>query len=233
MIATFLITASVSLALNDTLDLDRNDVRVKDVVDMRSLSPTLASRISDKAIATRTGSQAVIKLTRSDIADLVRKRVPVLSDIKTSEPDDFISIHFPKIEKNISDRTFSCYELMGFVPEGTALTRENLRPVSCDAKREKIALRYDKPTRLVRTIANANAGQYLGRVSVPKTMFADKGDPLTLQVIIGPVKIEKKVWALQPAHAADKIFVKDREGTVLRVPVLPRNQMRTELGGIN
>lgn len=207
----------VSVTYSDAVNVESRHIKISDVVDFSSVDSIIKDKFAEKVIATIPSGKSTVTLTRHDIANLIRRRIPGLPLDENHKTDELIRIEYSKIEAPVNKQT--CYYFKKPVSKGQAITAEDLSVTTCDPNRELAAMKYNASTNVLRASNDISAGSYAGRASVPAGKYADTDDELVLRVVIGPVKIEKTVWALQPANGADRIFVKDRQGNVLRVPI--------------
>jgi len=207
----------VSVTYSDVVNVENRHIKVSDVVDLSSLESGIKNKISDKVIATIPSDKSNVTLTRHDIASLIRRRIPGLPLGDNHETNELVRIEYSEIGALPGKQM--CHKFSRPVAKGQAIIAEDLTAVTCDPKLSLAAMKYNAATNVLRASNDISTGSYAGRTSVPAGKYADTNDELVLRVVVGPVKIEKTVWALQPANGADRIFVKDRQGKVLRVPI--------------
>lgn len=203
----------------DSVTVSSNHLRIADVADLTDLDETSRKFISNKVIASQSGNEKDIYLKRSSIAELIRKRVPGLSPIVPEGSSDEIRIKFIPQTNEYVEGGAKCYVFNREVSAGQAITKEDLQLNQCDKTRTLASMRYDKVTGVLRAVVPISVQSYAGQISVPDSAFVDVGDEIVVSVVIGPVRIEKDVWALQPANEAEFIFVRDKNGQIMRVPL--------------
>lgn len=207
----------VSVTYSDAINIDSRHIKIADVVDLSNIDSRMKDKLAGKVIATIPSGKSNITLTRHDIANLIRRRIPGLPLDENHNADELVRIEFSETDASVNKQI--CQNFKRPVLKGQAITAEDLNAVTCDLSRDLAAMKYETSTNVLRASQDISVGSYAGRASVPAGKFADTDDELVLRVVIGPVKIEKTVWALQPANGAERIFVKDRQGNVLRVPI--------------
>jgi hypothetical protein len=152
------------------------------------------------------------------MASLVRRRIPGLA---ISQENMGGTITFmrsaPRPEAPLERRP--CFALAHPLKAGALVTGDDLLRVSCISDTKPAALRYDGTNGTTRAGAPLDAGSYVGPLVVPHHHYADRGDNLVLGVSIGPVRIERQVFAMQPAAAGSDIFVRDEDGNVFSAPI--------------
>lgn len=207
----------VYLTPSDHVNLASTNIVISDVVSPDGIDEAVYKRVAGKVIATLPEGHTKIDLPRDTLANLVRRRVPLFSDIDTIDGQG--AIHFESgISQQVNNK--QCKMTIGALEQGTVVLARHLMSVSCRAGAEMAPVRYDRLTGVLRTKTKISAQTYLGRVEAAEREFADTGDELVLMVKMGPVRVERPVWALQPALGADHIFVQDKNGTLMRVPVM-------------
>ena len=208
--------AAVTLVSQSAIETADRHIKVSDVVQQQSVDPTLWNAVKDKIIADIPKNKTETVLKRAAIANLTARRVPALKNIAADESNGTIKITFADRK---SSQAKTCFLFSRPVAAGTIIRSEDLMPANCDERSSVEGLKYDRGSGFVRAKSNRPVGSYAGRITVPKSRFADIGDPLTLSVFVGNVQIERTVWAMQPANRAERIFVKDRDGNLLNVAV--------------
>ncbi len=108
---------------------------------------------------------------------------------------------------------------------GQLLRPEHVIDVACDADRAVAPVVFDRQAQHLRAGADLAAGAYLGAINVPDEQGFLPGEPLTLRIVIGPITVERLVWAAQASHGHEHIFVRDDSGTAFpaRVEALSRS----------
>ena len=207
----------VSVTYSDAINIENRHIKVSDVVDLSGVDSSIKNKLAEKIIATIPSGKSNVTLTRRGIADLIRKRIPGLPLDENHKNNELIRIEYSEIDKSVNKQ--KCHNFKRPVSKGKAITAADLSVVPCDQNRELAAMKYNTLTSVLRATNDISAGSYAGSTVVTAIRYADTDDELVLRVVVGPVKIEKIVWALQPANGADRIFVKDRQGNVLRVPI--------------
>ena len=97
-------------------------------------------------------------------------------------------------------------------------------PCPVDAVHPK--LRYDARTRVAVARAALAEGEALGRVYLPARPGVLPGDPVRLVARLGHVMVERRMTALQPAHANQRFFARDAQGRVVLAPRLSETMTR-------
>ena len=113
----------------------------------------------------------------------------------------------------------SCFVAARALRAGQIVSRQSLSPAPCEPGARSALIRYDRIHRVVRATSDLAEGEYLGRLDVTYGLASDAGDALVLVVAIGPVRIERQVWAMQPAHDGAALFVRDSDGNIFRAPI--------------
>ncbi len=117
----------------------------------------------------------------------------------------------------------SCWLLARPVDAGALIDTDMLETTACRDKAPRPALDYDRVTGAIRAGEAIEAGEYLGRLTLPR-FTVDAGDDIILLSIAGPVRIERSVRALQPGRPGAPLFVADAEGNVFPIKLVDANQ---------
>lgn len=105
-----------------------------------------------------------------------------------------------------------CHALTRAVPRGAAIERDAVEPVPC-REQAPAPLAFDRSAALVVAATDLETGAYLGRTVIRAETRIHKGAALRLVSIMGPVRIERTVTAMQPSRGG-RIFVRDEDGQV-------------------
>lgn len=217
MVVLAMMQVVVSLTPNSDIKITNKDIVIADVVSPSGIDKAIYERVATKVIATLQDDKTSIDISRSALANLVRRRVPLFSDIDITDGQK--TIHFESHSQSLPDSR-SCKVTSGVIAKGSIVTANKLTVVPCREDTVGGHIRYDRQHGVIRARTELSARTYLGHINTPKDNFVDTGDEMVLMVAIGPVRIERPVWALQPAFKADHIFVTDKDGALLRVPVM-------------
>lgn len=124
--------------------------------------------------------------------------------------------------------TDTCREALAARAQGAPLVSHDVRAVPCDPDRTKLAVVYDRHDQQVRAGVDIEPGDYLGPLALRDVGTFVAGDTLLLTVDIGPVRIERIVWAAQPSRGHEEIFVRDEAGSAFAVPVAALSRTATQ-----
>lgn len=208
-------TATVGIVTAQDIEVSGREIRIGDVASLRELSAPARARLASRVIALLPRGRNSITVSRAALASLVGRSVPALRAVPGSDKSP---VTIRTTAKPAEPAKTSCVALSRPVAEGEALTVADVVSAPCDT-RERLHARFDRVGSLTRAAADLPAGTPLGRLTLPETAGVDRGDSLTLISTVGPVRIQRKVVAVQPGRAGSRIFVQDQEGQVLTVPL--------------
>lgn len=113
----------------------------------------------------------------------------------------------------------ACLEVIHPVDRGAVIPAQSVSAVACSPDRPRAPVRFDQTANLARADAALEAGDYLGRVLLADADGFAIGDPLILSVSVGPIMVERQVFAVQRANGAERVFVRDADGHVFAAAV--------------
>lgn len=207
-----------ALASAHTLDIAGADVRIRDVATLECVRPEFRKPLGNLVVATLPTHANEVTLARGALATLIRRRAPLLAGIEVGTTDQPVTLRRPVAAGVQPDATSGCWVAARAIPEGLSITGEAIQAAPCADRSGVPRIRYDRAQGIARATSNIAGGDYLGRLDVPAERFADTGDELSLVAIVGPVRIERSVWAVQPGRGAS-VFVRGEDGEVFRAPV--------------
>lgn len=200
----------VPMTMHSHVRLKGTEIRVSDVVDLTSLGVDQRRILADRVIARLPQGRRTIALSRSAIATLVRRSVPML---RPSPMAGEMSFTTDPVRPDVDG---DCAALVRPVASGLPLALEDLIDAPCAAPPAGM-LRFDRNSGALHAAADLPAGLPLGRVALSTPPAVEAGSRLTLVSAIGPVSITRDVVALQPGTDGRRIFVRDGDGQVSAV----------------
>ena len=221
-----LLTASCPLTTADVA-LPDGVLRVRDVVQLDCLPAKERGSIGELVIGDLREHAGKVEVTGSDIADAVRRRVPGLPLAKDMPAK--LTILVSGQDRLTTTSAALCVVSGRNIAAGEKIVRSDVTSTPCPARPPRPVIAYEAEHGVVRALADIPEGEALGRLMVPDTEFPDSGDELLLIVKVGPVSIERRVWAMQPAPRSGELFVRDEAGNIFPAPIdLGRNAERRE-----
>lgn len=217
--ALLAVSASANIALMPATEIEvpSREIRLGDVAVLDHFRGATRTRLAARVIARLPRGRNSITLSPAAVAGLVRRSVPGLNAVAGANRSP-ITIRTRDGTGEAEAAKPSCVALSRPVTQGETLTLADVMPASCE-KHAQTQVRFDRGGSLVRAAADLEAGTHLGRLSLPELAGVDRGDKLTLVSRVGPVRIERKVVAVQPGRPGGRIFVRDEEGQVLTAPL--------------
>jgi hypothetical protein len=110
--------------------------------------------------------------------------------------------------------TPACLEARVPIPAGAVARRNEFAPAACDGTPHAAAFRFDPRLGVVRTTHELAAGELAPAIDASALAQARPGDHLTIAAIVGPVRVERDVAAVQPQGAERPVFVRAEDGAV-------------------
>ena len=203
-------------AMRETLLADERIL----VRDLAMLHPAERETIGGLVVARIPNGQDSLELSARHRTALLRRRVPG-RDLRLllGGPERF-TVHRTVAEGEDGRAGRECFALRQNLAAGDYVTDRVLTPAACVVHaRRGLPLRYDSATGAALLTRSLAAGTYLGPLAPAPADVVEKGRTLTLSVLTGPVRIERKVEALQSSRGGRAIFVRTTEGAVLAAPL--------------
>ena len=206
--------ADCSVTPVSLIELSEPYVRVRDVVETDCLTAASAQAVGNLPIASLSAGRPGAILTRENIQQLVRRRMPALGKRLAEPAEGTVRITYPARETAPQASDTECFELIAPVPADRAVEEQDVYRVSCEPGRSPAALNYDPRSKTVRSREDLKPGAYLGRVSFGSGLMAERGDELRLCSTSGPVSVTRTVEALQPVSVGSGAagFVRGSDG---------------------
>ena len=107
-----------------------------------------------------------------------------------------------------------CLRVERALAAGSIAQTTTFAPVTCLGEGTARAFDYDRAghvTRLARALAK---DEIVGRFPEYGEAIIEPGETLTLVIAAGPVRVERKVEALQEARSGERLFVRTEDGAV-------------------
>lgn len=210
--ATLLGMGGCTLVSNDNLAIAAAHVRIDDIAALTCLADRDRSRIGALSIAEMPEGRR--KLSRAALRSLLSRRVPALASIPLGgAPDETITLE----RQRSATPSQACYRSTRPIAVDQAVTTDAVEVTNC-ASIAAAPVRFDRANSRLTAASDLAAGAYLGRIE-PQTPAPDAGDLLSLDIVIGPVRIMRQVTALQSGVRSQRVFVRDDDGHVFRAPL--------------
>lgn len=214
------IAAAFSCALTGAteIQLDEPSLRIEDVVLLNCLEAHERQRVGQFEIARLTGHLHTDALSREAIANLIRRRVPMLGDMALSgAPRDTILLRAPAADAPAQGAR-SCYVAIRSISADEPISEAAVEPATCPDGAFQSPITYDRVAALTRARRFIAEGEPIGAMPAPPSIVADAGEELAIIVRVGPIAIERRVEAIS-ASDGGSVFVRDDEGVVFSVPM--------------
>jgi hypothetical protein len=200
------------------VDLAARTIRVADIALLSGADPAARSTLGRHIVAALPAGRNSMSLTRTQLAGLLRRSLPSL--VVRGGSDEVVRLSFAAS----ASAAGRCFELSQAVVRGAALTLEDVASTPCDPHRAAAAIRFDREGAAVRAGGDLAEGSYLGRVELPAEHGVEAGDRLTLTSVVGPVRIDRDVVALQSGRRGRGLFVRDSDGQAIAAPLADARQ---------
>ncbi|MET0183127.1 MAG: hypothetical protein ABW199_09600, partial [Caulobacterales bacterium] len=141
------------------VELDTRDVRVRDVASLGCFENETRSELGDLVIARLPENNRQMTLSRTAIANLVRRRAPALSELAAGDG----AITIGQRVSVAGAGALECFALAHPLPNGAAISMDDLEAAPC-ADHARGPLTYDRASGALRAGGDLAQGDYIGRV---------------------------------------------------------------------
>jgi hypothetical protein len=207
------------LRQDEIIALSENSVRLRDILVLPCGDLEHFEGAENLVIATLPRDSRTLSLTRVGVADLLARRIPALAGLTESGNDQRITFTNSAASEVRPETDTQCYVATRNIAPGELVTGEDVSQSECLADRAASRIAYDRREGVPRTSEVIHQGDYLGRLMpLPRSNW-DVGQQLTMSIRVGPVAVERQVWAMEPAAGNASVFLKDEYGAVFSAPV--------------
>lgn len=205
--------AACALLAAPTISLETPAVRISDIMTLDCVASEHRARVG--AIALTSAVNTEVRLTRAAIVNLVRRNVPILAPALNGAANEIMRLNAPALVASLT--TTSCVRFNHPVERGQIITAEHVSIAPCDAPVSGITV-YDRRASVTRARRDISVGTHARRFVLSPAPVSDARAPLTLSVVLSPVRIERRVESLEPVHDGSRAFVRDEDGLVFPTP---------------
>lgn len=209
MLTTLLAAASAVLLQAETVDIQGRDVRLGDIARLEGVAGRARGLLESRVVARFDQGRSRMSIGRAALAGLVRRAVPGLA----VRGGDGGAVTLRRLATPRAEGR--CFVLGAPVASGATLIAADAEPAPCRADRVRRDLRFEPESGTVVAGADLPAGTYLGRIELPSAAAVVAGDQLTLIAVAGPVRIQRRVVAMQAGSPGRRLFVRTQDGEIL------------------
>ncbi len=192
-------------------------VRLGDVLDLSALPLDVRTRTENIVLVRLRPGQTRVGFSTRRLYERSRALAPALGP--WLPPGDDTAVVVRRAAAESTAPAVACMEVTRPVNRGQALPVDALEPTPCGQEVAPAAFRYDGEARLLRASRALEAGKVVAAPSSLGRPAISPGDRLTLVAVVGPVRIERQVEALQAADRGDDVFVRAEGGAVFSARV--------------
>ncbi len=215
-LAAWALSGGCALTQAHDVSLADHNIHVRDVVNDGCNVP---AAVGEAVIAAIPRDQTGAHLTRAALADLLQRRIPMLSLVAADRAAE-VAFHAPATPSAAA--AGSCLASAVAIDAGNIINSDDVTPVPCSTE-ERASLVYDRTYGLTRAGVDIASGAYLGHLSLPLEHMPDAGDALSVVAAAGAARVERPVTAAQPASRGGALFVRDADGHVFAAPFADAN----------
>lgn len=204
--------ASCALTSADIVSLPAREVQISAVASLDCLSGEDAARVSAMVIARLPRGAQRLSLSRTALAALVRRRVPMLRLGMIEDGRVVLQAPARPLESEAG-----CFTAGRDILADALIVRDDVEEAPCPAEGGPRYIRYDRSLGVLRAARDIAAGQPLGRMAAPPATALEDGERVRIAIQVGPVRIERDLEVVQSSDA-DTVFVRDDAGQVFAQP---------------
>lgn len=213
MLTTLLVAASAVLLPAATVDVEGREIRLANIARVEGVTGGARDVLESRVIARFAEGRSRMSIGRAALAGLVRRAAPGLAVLGADGGAVTLRRHSgPRAQG-------PCFVLAAPVAAGATLEAADAAPAPCRSDRTRRALRFEPESGTVVAVADLPAGTYVGRISLASAPHVAAGDQLTLVAVAGPVRIQRRVVAMQPGSPGRRLFVRTQDGEILAAPL--------------
>lgn len=190
----------------------RPAVRLGEVLDLSGLPQDVRSRVEDIVLVRFRPGQTRLGFSTRRLYDRSRALAPALGPWLPTGDQTAVVVRLAAADQIAP--TALCAKVTRPVARGQALSADAFKPALCGDAAPPAVARYDGEARLLRASRALEAGEIVVAPSGLERSAIMPGDRLTLVAVVGPVRIERQVEALQAADRGDDVFVRTDGGAV-------------------
>lgn len=114
-------------------------------------------------------------------------------------------------------RSRACVKMLEAVVANATPTPRSFSPAPCNGEVRK-ALWFDAHDKVMRARRALRVGEVLAAPATSALAGVSSGDPLVIEAKVGPVRVQRRLLALQPARPGENLFARTADGSVIAIP---------------
>ncbi len=191
------------------------------VRDLARLAPHEANALGHLTVAYLPDGPGPFKLSAERRAALLRRRVPGHTlRLLVEGPVRFMVPSGTARMGEVGRAGRECFALRQNLAAGDYVTQAGVTPQPClHEGAPRLSIRYDATAGAPIAAEPLASGTYLGALTLREGSPVGKGQPMSLWVSEGQVRIAREVTTLQSTRAGAGVFVRTADGKVLSAPL--------------
>ncbi len=190
-------------------------VRLGALADLSVLPAALGREVADLPVLriSRDRNEIVVK------AKVLRARVAALApELKPwlAEQEGAVRIRYDRPTTDVS-RPEACVKVVGAAPTDGVVSFRNVVAAPCAAGALD-GLWFDRASGVMRARRALAPGEIVRSPPASALAAIAPGDSLVIEARVGPVRVQRRVEALQPARQGEGLFVRTADGAVVSIP---------------
>lgn len=197
------------------------EVRLGDIADVSALPADIRARAAVLVLAHVPPHQRQLRISAARLAERARARLPLLAGYLGSDDGRVVTVRFNGPEASAPPRaavSADCMRVVKPIAPGAAPIAGELEQANCGPAAIKRAFGYDPINHVARAVRSLSVGEVVAAPPASSIAAVRAGDSYTLTARSGPVAVQRRVVAVQPARAGEEMFVAGDDGQVFAAP---------------
>ncbi len=190
-------------------------VTLDDLADLSRLPPEVRRQVGALPVFKMPVGREQVEASAGQLQMRVGALAPALQAWLTG-PDHSVHVRYVP-PKAPATTALTCVMAREAVAADAAPTPRSFMPAPC-AGVITDALWFDARSGVVRARRALHPGDVLTVPPASAVAAVAPGDPLVIEATVGPVRVQRRVFALQPARPGEHLFARTSGGSVISIP---------------
>lgn len=217
----FLLAAAADpkpLTLRPRATVHNDRILLADIADLSALPEPMRSRAARLELTKFNGAALPARIATGPLISRARSRLPLLAHWLPATFPSTIALEASRPNESSGQARFrGCVQAVKTVMAGTFPAASAFVDAPCPPRSVSAAFVYDAERRSAKVRRSIAEGEVVRRSAAMKDNSIQPGETMLLVSEAGPVRIERRVEALQAARKRQKLFVRTQDGDVLSV----------------
>ena len=191
-------------------------VRLSALADLSALPAALSRDVAELPVLRIPKDRDVVVVDADQLRARVAALAPELKPWLAGRNDGAIRIHYQR-PALAAAREDACLKVVGPAAADTVVGFREVADAPCT---ESVVdgLWFDRTQGVMRARRDLKPGEILHAPPASALATVAPGDPMVLEVSVGPVKVQRRVEAVQAARPGQGLFARTADGAVISIP---------------